>query len=551
MTPNSTVTLYATPFDISNKYVIKADSPGEALGIVGSYPSRVYTDCYWQRGNDFVFRANGNVNEVEQYNYCVFLNNGRYNFAFITQCDYVNDAMTLVHLAIDPWLNYAGQYIFHDSPMVRAHPSNDNSPQGFYTHEPIELNERPAVTHEAGGHWSENLPLIYLMTAVRAQDIDLDTTVTDYWDGMLDLAQQSSVQKLIDWSKNLKPHYSNVGNVLQPNTCVGDATLISGIVTAFLQNGMGNMLVGAYHVPFTLTPDQESTIDADTIIPRFTTFNIATTLTTTAHKWRKMKVSPQFRRLILNAAGNTREIPFEYLARLTTLESPITIRIDINPSSNGYFTMKITDVGDVMDNFTCQSPSWDKVPLLGYGVDQVNIKQALYNTVTNIADTTFDITGIMTDKLSWLNRGVGGTVAAIGKEVYEEVAADYQNRLNFENDVKKGGIMIGGSAGSMVVYNQSAPLFMADLYSPSNTDCVRLAKMFGTYGYMMNGEIVPITLTGLPYWKYYQTVDAAIEGRQVPQRYLSQIISRFNSGIFIFTDTSSYKDFSKAADNHY
>ena len=389
------------------------------------------------------------------------------------------------------------------------------------------------------------------MTAVRAQDIDLDTTVTDYWDGMLDLAQQTSVQKLIDWSKNLKPHYSIVGDVLQSNTCVGDALLISGIVTAFLQNGMSNMLVGAYHVPFSLTPDQMSAIDAETIISRSTTIELDTTLRTTAHKWRKMKVSPQFRRLILNAAGNTREVPFEYLAGLTGTESAITINVDINPSANGYFTLKLTDFGEVMDNFMCQSPSWDKVPLLGYGVDQVNLKQALYNTVTNIADTTFDVAGILTDKMSWLNRGVGGTVAAIGREVYEEVAADYQNRLNFENDVKKGGIVIGGSSGSMVVYNQSSPLIMIDLYSPSNGDCERLAKMFGTYGYMMDGEIVPITTSGLPYWKYYRTQDAAIEGRQVPQRYLNQIINRFNAGIFIFTSTSNYKDFSHAMDNHY
>ena len=111
MTPNTTVTLYATDFDISNRYVIAADSIGEALSIVGAYPSRVYTDCYWQRTDEFVFRCKGNINEVEQYNYCVFLNNGRYTFAFVTKCQYVNDAMTWVYLTIDPWLNFAGQYV--------------------------------------------------------------------------------------------------------------------------------------------------------------------------------------------------------------------------------------------------------------------------------------------------------------------------------------------------------------------------------------------------------------------------------------------------------
>lgn len=553
MTPNTTVTLYATPFDISNKYVIKAESPGEALGIVSAYPSKVYTDCYWQRGNDFVFRANGNINEVEQYNYCVFLNNGRYNFAFITQCDYVNDAMTLVHLAIDPWLNYAGQYIFHDSPMVRAHPSNDNAPQGFYTQEPITCNERPRIEQESGGHFTDDLPVLYIMTGVRAQDINLDTTVTDYWDGVLDLTKEISVQRLIDWSKNMKPHYTNAGNVLQPNTCVGDALLISGIVASFLQNGMDNMLIGAYHVPHYFNPNQGAAIDADLIEGKYTTFEISTALTTTAHKWRKMKVSPQFRKLILNAAGNTREIPFEYLAAMSTTESPVTIRIDINPSYNGFFTLKVANLGDVMDNFMVQSPPWDRVPLLAFGVQNTVFQRYFAKTASRAAGGLWDVIGNAVK--GFAAGGAAGAIAAgvgsLAGEAGNFLLNQPSENIGVKDEVLGSGAVVGGAAGSMTVYNQSAPIFMATIYSPSNGDCIRIAKMFGTYGYMMDGEIVPITLTGLPYWKYYQTVDAAIEGRQVPQRYLSQIISRFNSGIFIFTDTSSYKDFSKAADNHY
>ncbi len=551
MTPNTTVTLYATPFDISNKYVIAADSPGEALAIVSSYPSKVYTDCYWQRSNDFVFRANGNINEVEQYNYCVFLNNGKYNFAFITQCDYVNDAMTLVHLAIDPWLNFAGQYVFHDSPMVRCHPSNDNSPEGFYTAEPIECKQRPQVNQEGGGHWSENELCIYIMTSIKATDIPIDTAMQDYWAGMLELAQQSGVGRLITWASRMKPHYSNVGNVLQPNTSVVDTNVGNAILASFLQNGMANAIIGGYHVPTTLTGGGHTQIDADVINEVNFTFDVPTTLLTTGHKWRKLLVSPQFRRLILNAAGNTREIPFEYLAAKATTESPITIRVDVNPSYNGYFSMKVTGVGDVMDNFICQSQSWDRVPLLAYGVDSTVFKQAILNTITNISSTAFDVGAIWTDKMSWLRKGLLGQTLDAAREMTGAFTGEYQNALDTQRAVNAGGIAIGGATGSMVAYNQTAPLFMADVYGPSSQDCVRISKMFGTYGYMMGGEIVPIAFKTLPYWKYYQTVEAAIEGRKVPQRYLMQIIQRFNSGIFVFNDTASYKDFSKALDNHY
>lgn len=75
--------------------------------------------------------------------------------------------------------------------------------------------------------------------------------------------------------------------------------------------------------------------------------------------------------------------------------------------------------------------------------------------------------------------------------------------------------------------------------------------MFGTYGYMWSGANLPIVFKTLPYWNYYETLDASITGKQVPQKYLNQVIAMFNRGVFVFNDTANYKDFSKAADNHY
>lgn len=548
MTPNTTVTLYATPFDISNKYVIAADSPGEALSIVSSYPSKVYTDCYWQRDNDFVFRANGNINEVEQYNYCVYLNNGRYNFAFITQCDYVNDAMTLVHLATDPWLNFAGQYVFHDSPMVRCHPSSDNSTEGLHTSEPMNVLLN-VFTQVSGGLYNEDSTMTYLVTTLKSTSLPDVTAITDYWNGMLALAQQTSVSGLINWSLQLRSGYTYAGNAIQPNTSVG-TTAIDRIVDAFIQNGMQSAIIAAYHVPTSLIPGGTA-IDAQTlpleVIHKHLNIDMPI-----APKWRKTKVSPQFRKIVLNCAGNSRDIPLEFMA--AKLYSGGTLDIDIitNPNMFGNFTAQVQGISDTFKQmFQCVSPVWDRVPLVGYGVDQMVFKQAIYNTVTNVASTGFDTIGQLTDKINWVKQGVVGTLAAAGREVAEGVAAEYQNAMNTQQRVLNGGIAIGGASASISAYNQTAPLFKAISFTPSGPDVMKIDRTFGTYGYIMDGEIVPIEFKTLPYWKYYQTQEAAIEGRKVPQRYLSQIIQRFNAGIFIFNDVASYKDFSRALDNHY
>lgn len=548
MTPNTTVTLYATPFDVSNKYVIAADSPGEALAIVSSYPSKVYTDCYWQRDNDFVFRANGNINEVEQYNYCVYLNNGRYNFAFITECDYVNDAMTLVHLATDPWLNFAGQYVFHDSPMVRCHPASDNNTEGLHTPEPMNVL-LTTFTQVSGGLYNEDSTMTYLVTTLKSTSLPDTTAITDYWNGMLALAQQTSVSGLINWSLQLQSGYTYAGNAIQPNTSVGTSA-IDRIVDAFIQNGMQSAIIAAYHVPTSLIPGGTA-IDAQTL-PLEVIHKQLNIDMPIAPKWRKTKVSPQFRKIVLNCAGNSREIPLEFMA--AKLYSGGTLDIDIitNPNMFGNFTAQVQGISDTFKQmFQCVSPVWDRVPLVGYGVDQMVFKQAIYNTVTNVASTGFDTIGQLTDKINWIKQGVVGTLAAAGREVAEGVAAEYQNAMNTQQRVLNGGIAIGGASASISAYNQTAPLFKAISFTPSGPDVMKIDRTFGTYGYIMDGEIVPIEFKTLPYWKYYQTQEAAIEGRKVPQRYLSQIIQRFNAGIFVFNDVASYKDFSKALDNHY
>lgn len=548
MTPNTTVTLYATPFDISNKYVIAANSPGEALGIVSSYPSKVYTDCYWQRDNDFVFRANGNINEVEQYNYCVYLNNGRYNFAFITECDYVNDAMTLVHLATDPWLNYAGQYVFHDSPMIRCHPASDSTTEGLHTSEPMNVL-LTTLTQVSGGMYNEDSTMTYLVTTLKSTSLPDTTAITDYWNGMLALAQQTSVSGLINWSLQLQSGYTYAGNAIQPNTSVGTSA-IDKIVDAFIQNGMQSAIIAAYHVPTSLIPGGTA-IDAQTLPLEVIHKQLNIDMPVTP-KWRKTKISPQFRKIVLNCAGNSREIPIEFMAAKLYSGGNLDIDIITNPNMFGNFTAQVQGISDTFKQmFQCVSPVWDRVPLVGYGVDQMVFKQAIYNTVTNVASTGFDSIGQLTDKINWIKQGVVGTLAAAGREVAEGVAAEYQNSMNTQQRVLNGGVAIGGASASISAYNQTAPLFKAISFTPSGPDVQKIDRIFGTYGYIMDGEIVPIEFKTLPYWKYYQTQEAAIEGRKVPQRYLSQIIQRFNAGIFVFNDVASYKDFSKALDNHY
>lgn len=541
MTPNTTVTLYATPFDISNKYVIAAASEQEALGIVSSYPSRVYTDCYWQRDNDWVFRANGNINEVEQYNYCVFLNNGKYNFAFITEFTYVNDAMTLVHLVIDPWLNYAGDYIFHDSPMKRCHiPAAWDQERIYNAVEPYEVAGwyDDHVTFGDAAEYEDTYK-VFLVTKVPANSYD-NTTVGTFYRAYNDLINNGAFQSMTSFWVAIQPGDTDVINIHpQAPTYLGGVNEMELILRNFLINGRSSDIIGAYYVPEACLSDH-TTGPKSALEPKFEEKELF--VGSDQPYWLKAAYSPQFKRIYICNCGNTHYLPVEeiVLTYLTSRSATMKFNIGCDPSMNGsiYAWPNYSAMPTFREHLVTSMP-WDKVQVTGYGVDvyqqsmnQLESGKIMYEAASGFAH-------------SLLSLDLIGTVDAVANATFDSM----QNRLEGNRIAKSGSFTSSSGSSSMACYNLMSELVTFGVQRPKSS--AQIYRMFGTFGYTLNGEVVPITFKDLPYWKYYMTQEAAIEGRKVPQRYLTQIINRFNAGIFIFNDVASYKDFSNAWDNHY
>ena len=560
MTPNTTVTLYATPFDISNKYVIAADSSGEALAIVSSYPSKVYTDCYWQRDNDFVFRANGNINEVEQYNYCVYLNNGRYNFAFITQCDYVNDAMTLVHLAIDPWLNFAGQYVFHDSPMVRCHPSSADYSKVNYHTEPYTV-EAWRTVHEDYGEPHENMSSnVFFMSALNGNQYD-NTTLQVWLQGMYELLNGGGAATLQSFYQGMTARGCDIyGGHAQAPTMYLSRNGLDTYVKRIMQNGRQNDIIGAYFIPPVFVPEGISPDSGSIIMMRPKTYDMTLSIEPPeAIHWRKIRYSEQFNRLYVNMCGTVSYLPFN---NLKVDISTVTLHLLADPSYNGciYASVDPDDMYNA-DAYMLHSMPWDKVQVSGYGLNTTALVQSGLNIAPTLFDTLSSVAGaamsIPTDvAIGGIIGGVGGAITAGAKGVLGTAGELARGVANIAPELMRQGDIIrsGGYAGntgvsSMASYNMRFPLVTFALERPY--DVSNLERLFGTYGYMQDGDICKIRFKELPHWHYYQAANASIEGNKVPQRYLAQVIGMFNSGVFVFNSVADYKDFSKALDNHY
>lgn len=564
MTPNTTVTLYATPFDISNKYVIAAASEQEALGIVNSYPSRVYTDCFWQRTNEWVFRANGNINEVEQYNYCVFLNNGKYNFAFITGFTYINDAMTLVHLAIDPWLNYAGKYIFHDSPMVRCHPIGDAG-INFHT-EPYTIEAWKTDSESFGEPYENYASSIFIVTTLNG--FQYDATAIDNWlSGLGAILTSGDATKLKDFYDNLSVTPCSInGSHIQAPTQYTTSNGLPLLVKKVVSCGRESDLIGAYYIPQVLVPEGISS-DGSIVQMGPVEKNLSLTIPPMDNiHWRKIRYSEQFNRLFVNMCGSINYLPFNNLKADVAI---IRLKIRSDPSYNGCIYAYI-DPADMYnsESYMLHSQGWDKIQISGFGIPSTQITEATLRLGSTVFDQIKKIGGDVAKVVGGVVAGAGaGATGGVPGAIAGGIAGAIKPGLNLIGDIGSAAVEItpelakhadiarsGGYAGSfgtssMSAYNMVFPLITLGLERPR--DASKIEEMFGTFGYMQDGDICSIVFKRLPYWHYYCTQNAAIEGRQVPQRYLSAVISMFNNGVFVFNSPATYKDFSKAQLNHY
>lgn len=553
MTPNTTVTLYATDFDITNKHVVYADSEGAALAAVSSFPSVVFTNCYWQRTDGFVFRCNGNINEIERYNYCIFENDGKRNYAFITKCQYVNDAMTWVYLEIDPWLNFAGQYDFNPSPMRRCHPRYDGLQTTMLNYLPEPYQVAAWNTEEKSeGLATEDALLIHLVTAVKTTSYSL-SGIDNYFDGMLSLAKGESVTLLKSWAGQIQAGTTTIGATgMQPNTSVVSPAIAGQIIQAFVQNGRQQDIIGMYHIPIYFTGAVAAGEDLAGIpnTRRDLTFAMNWDGNKGAIHWNKVLYSPQFNKLYENLCGNTRMIPVDLYAAATFAAGNLQFEVFATQGINGNAILAPMGLpGDAGHGYySIASPTWDRVQLSTYGVDlkalQSNILSTTQTAVTGAANIASDIV----NPFNVLNPG--GAVLNTATDIINTTTALKQNEIQAQAIIQDGAEVVGTNSSTIAAYNESNPLVKLMHYFPSLYDILKLERFFGTFGYNQGGFTCPIVFNNYPYFNYYETVSANISGRGVPQKYINAVIAMFNRGVHVYNNIGVYKNLDNAINNH-
>ena len=103
ITPNSTIRLLKTPFEIDNKNQLTFASKGAQTSYFLSLPYLEEEHCTYQRKNN-VIRFPDHVDDLLYYNYVMYKNEASSNkwfYAFVKDLEYINDGRTDLHIETD------------------------------------------------------------------------------------------------------------------------------------------------------------------------------------------------------------------------------------------------------------------------------------------------------------------------------------------------------------------------------------------------------------------------------------------------------------------
>lgn len=121
--PQGVVYLGTVPWTADYKHVYY-DAMGNASSIISSF-CRLSTDGYTYLRESTDIRVPYNADDIYGINYCVYMNNNKWFFAFVNTITYVNNNTSLLHLEEDVWQTWGANIDWHACFVAREHVNSD------------------------------------------------------------------------------------------------------------------------------------------------------------------------------------------------------------------------------------------------------------------------------------------------------------------------------------------------------------------------------------------------------------------------------------------
>lgn len=121
--PQGVVYLGTVPWTHDYKHVFY-DRIGDAAYIISQF-CPYSTDGYTYLRESTDIRVPYNADDIYGVNYCIYMNNNKWFFAFVNTITYVNNSTSLLHLEEDIWQTWGASIDWHACFVAREHVNSD------------------------------------------------------------------------------------------------------------------------------------------------------------------------------------------------------------------------------------------------------------------------------------------------------------------------------------------------------------------------------------------------------------------------------------------
>lgn len=542
ITPSTNLKLLKNPNNLSNENQLTFASATAQYNYFNSLTKLEVEDFTYQR-KDYVIRYNACIDDILDYNYCMYQNEAYGNkwfYAYIQNMRWVNDHVTEITIKTDVFQTFQFELTYKASFIEREHVNNDTV--GAHTiPESLETGEY-ICTSKTSLYTSGNSTYICVASTETPITIGANPFIRQY----------GGIYSGVFYTIFNAP--LSASNFIRALDGLGKGEAVTSV---FLipQNLCGSVTFTHYQVDIPGAGGQ--TIEFDAALPPYTT--TYTDLGTSANitspgtidgytpKNNKMFCYPYNYFYISNNVGM--DVDFHYEDFVNNTASFKTIGSITPGCSIKCFPLnykKLSDTSSSMNSYN-YGISGAKYPICSWVTD-VYTNWLTQNGI-NIAGITLNAAeaGYIKGGLQLAagvsmaatgNAAFGTGMAANGaRQIFDTMQENYRHSLI--PDAAKGNGNSGDitfSAGNMTI-----PLYKMCIRSEIAQS---IDSYFSMYGYKVNIVKIP-NISGRTNWNYVKTIGANIEGL-IPEFYLNEIKGLFNAGITLWHNPSTFLDYGQS-----
>lgn len=529
--PSSNIYLLKTPFELEERNTLTFSNATAQHNWFNNL-SKIYIEDATYNRKDGVIRYPGLIDNIMEYNYCMYQNenfSNKWFYAYITKMTYANENMTYIAIETDVFQTYQFDVTYKASFIEREHVNNDTI--GLHTiPEDLETGEYICNSHVIDDSLDNiTTELVYILSC----SVDLGEFIND--------------PTAFDPDNPIPPSPIRRYNGILSGTSYYPA-LSSSVIKTFLEclyrTGQIDTVNGLFMAPARLVGNLQSDFSIEeTSTPATYTNSISkqTTLNGYTPVNKKLLCYPFNYLLVSNNNGTSSVMHYEDFGSSCTfkIDLAITPGCSIRMIPTNY--KGITEADEYGINMgklpICSYPvdmytNWltqNSINVAGHTLttDDINIGVTGTNTLINTVGGAMQ--GDVTGAVSGLVNGLGGVAnSLITKRQHGLIPPESRGNLN------SGDVITSEGKNNFHFYKMSIKSEYAQI----------IDKFFSMYGYKVNDVKTP-NITGRANWNYVKTIGCNVIGN-IPQEDLIKFRSLFDNGITLWHNPATYLDYSQS-----